>query len=398
MIMTRTIIKLFVIAWFASLLSGCATINSHLSVEEPDGVDAAIEKIVNHLATHIQQHQGISRHLMGTTVVLDPFIDSYSQQQNQTSRLINAKITALAAEEFNIQVIPLQSNHLNKAGYAIHGAMFLDVDSGKENPVYHFYAIARSIHTGEAIASIDTLIQEKNLDYTPLDEFQDNPVYTSSGGKLHEVAPIYQSDKIESKAYQTILQTQSLLNEAGEAYAKQDYSRSLALYKAAMAGNSDNLSSRIYAGLYINYLRMEQKDLAKKAFTDLTQYNLENDKSLAVKLLFKVNSTDFINDPFLIQQYNMWLRIIGVYFDSQGACLNIEGHSSNSGSAAYNEGLSQRRAETIQASLQSHAEGIAKLSTAIGKGFRENIVGLGTDDARDAIDRRVEFVLRQCEP
>jgi hypothetical protein len=34
--------------------------------------------------------------------------------------------------------------------------------------------------------------------------------------------------------------------------------------------------------------------------------------------------------------------------------------------------------------------------TAKGVGFRENIVGLGTDDVRDAQDRRVSFKFRDC--
>jgi hypothetical protein len=29
-------------------------------------------------------------------------------------------------------------------------------------------------------------------------------------------------------------------------------------------------------------------------------------------------------------------------------------------------------------------------------GFRENLVGTGTDDARDALDRRVEFKISEC--
>ena len=29
-------------------------------------------------------------------------------------------------------------------------------------------------------------------------------------------------------------------------------------------------------------------------------------------------------------------------------------------------------------------------------GFRENVIGTGTDDLRDALDRRVEFKVRPC--
>jgi hypothetical protein len=30
-------------------------------------------------------------------------------------------------------------------------------------------------------------------------------------------------------------------------------------------------------------------------------------------------------------------------------------------------------------------------------GFKENIIGSGTDDLRDALDRRVEFKVRNCQ-
>jgi len=48
--------------------------------------------------------------------------------------------------------------------------------------------------------------------------------------------------------------------------------------------------------------------------------------------------------------------------------------------------------------MKVHFPDIAEKSKIIGKGFRENIVGLGTDDARDAIDRRVEFIVVDCQP
>jgi hypothetical protein len=39
---------------------------------------------------------------------------------------------------------------------------------------------------------------------------------------------------------------------------------------------------------------------------------------------------------------------------------------------------------------------IAQNTTAVGRGFEQNIVGSGTDDLRDSIDRRVEFKVMDC--
>lgn len=46
--------------------------------------------------------------------------------------------------------------------------------------------------------------------------------------------------------------------------------------------------------------------------------------------------------------------------------------------------------------MSSYAAGIGARAEASGRGFRENIVGTGTDDVRDEIDRRVEFRFSQC--
>ena len=46
--------------------------------------------------------------------------------------------------------------------------------------------------------------------------------------------------------------------------------------------------------------------------------------------------------------------------------------------------------------LESTVPSLATRSVAVGRGSAENIVGLGTDDARDALDRRVEFNVVNC--
>jgi len=77
-------------------------------------------------------------------------------------------------------------------------------------------------------------------------------------------------------------------------------------------------------------------------------------------------------------------------------CMNVVGHTSLTGSEAYNDRLSQRRAAYIKRRLDTEAPELAPRTRASGMGFRENIVGTSTDDARDALDRRVEFKITEC--
>ncbi|HET9764060.1 MAG TPA: OmpA family protein, partial [Casimicrobiaceae bacterium] len=78
------------------------------------------------------------------------------------------------------------------------------------------------------------------------------------------------------------------------------------------------------------------------------------------------------------------------------SCLTIVGHTSKTGSEQFNDRLSLQRAVAIQHRIEALAPETAGRLQAVGMGFRENLVGSGTDDLRDALDRRVEFKVRAC--
>ena len=62
----------------------------------------------------------------------------------------------------------------------------------------------------------------------------------------------------------------------------------------------------------------------------------------------------------------------------------------------FNDRLSLQRAVAIQRRIEAQAPETAGRLVSVGMGFRENLVGSGTDDLRDALDRRVEFKVRNC--
>ena len=76
--------------------------------------------------------------------------------------------------------------------------------------------------------------------------------------------------------------------------------------------------------------------------------------------------------------------------------MNIVGHTSHTGSEQANDALSLQRAAVIRQRLTSEAAALGARTKASGMGFRENIVGSGTDNALDALDRRVEFKIIGC--
>jgi outer membrane protein OmpA-like peptidoglycan-associated protein len=114
-----------------------------------------------------------------------------------------------------------------------------------------------------------------------------------------------------------------------------------------------------------------------------------------MKFLFQPGSTNFVASNDLRAQYAMWTKVIGASAAKQKNCLNVVGHTSRSGAEPANEALSTKRAETMVKALE-RSGGLRNWLTPQGVGSREAIVGSGTDDVRDAIDRRVDFRIVEC--
>ena len=74
----------------------------------------------------------------------------------------------------------------------------------------------------------------------------------------------------------------------------------------------------------------------------------------------------------------------------------VVGHTSETGTEAVNDALSLKRALFIRQRLGAESPEFASRMKAQGMGSRQNIVGSGTDDVVDALDRRVEFAIVDC--
>jgi len=115
-----------------------------------------------------------------------------------------------------------------------------------------------------------------------------------------------------------------------------------------------------------------------------------------VKFLFNPGSTDFWSDPRVSGPYAMWLRQIAKEGTAAKVCMNVVGHTSKTGSEQVNDALSLQRANFIRQKLAAESAALGSRTKTAGMGFRQNIVGSGTDNAVDALDRRVEFKIIPC--
>ena len=131
------------------------------------------------------------------------------------------------------------------------------------------------------------------------------------------------------------------------------------------------------------FARFAGFDAAEAAFRRIVALGLATN-ALSVKFLFRPSSTDFLPDPTLSAPYALWLRAIGREAAQAGVCLSVIGHTSRTGSETFNDRLSLQRAQAMLRRLEQAAPELRGRLQASGVGFRENLVGSGTDDARDA--------------
>ena len=166
-------------------------------------------------------------------------------------------------------------------------------------------------------------------------------------------------------------------------------------FTALAAPGGDQL--RVHTGIYLSNLKLGKAADAEQAFGRIVASGLSNN-NLGVKFLFKPGSTDFWTDPKISGPYVIWLRQIARQSAAAKVCMNIVGHTSRTGSEQSNDRLSQQRAAIIKQRLETESSELSSRIKATGQGFRQTIVGTGSDDARDALDRRVEFKIVNCPP
>lgn len=376
-----------VLALFLFLLHACSPYmqrEASTSILNPLTLQKATETSAVYLFEAIRNDVDIFDGLRKTPVLVDTFIDAYSQEQLLISQQLVKYLERVASAYRIGPILPLSRETLLRSRYVIQGSLALK-DFPGHGKHYYLQMTARNIRTGKVVASTSAWVSNLNLNYQRLPEFQDSPVYA-----------IYpQADQGGAGNMSQSLSTQALLNDAGEAYGNKQYARALSLYQQA-ANKPDGKTNRAYSGLYLSHLRLGNKPQADQDFEQLLSLNFQRNNKLLLKILFKVDSTAFYGNSLTSNEYSTWIQKIAGRIQDGGKCLKITGHSSHSGSAAYNEGLSMSRADAIKQLMLAQNPGIASRLYTEGKGFRENIIGSGTDDDRDMLDRRIEFSLPSC--
>ena len=369
---------------FIGLACTSQRVRVDMSHVQPVSLQQASDMVGNTLFTSIYKQENIIEKIKPKPVAVDWFVDAYSQEQLEISQQI-LKYLEVSAKQHKIkQLVQFDRHALKQTKFLIQGSIALEPHPNASlGKLYHLKAVCRNLKTQQIIATADAWLSDTNLNYQPTPEFKDSPVYNLL------------KNPVNLEAVKTTAEIQALLNDAGQLYAKHDYQQALTLYQEA-AAQAKGQVLRTYAGLYITYLRLEQPTAAAQAFNKLLELNFQQSNLLTLKILFKVGSEEFYGDALVQNQYKLWIKNIGQYLQTNERCLVVAGHSSHSGNASFNEELSLKRATTVKTLMETETPTVVGKIKAEGKGFSENLVGSGTDDDRDKLDRRTEFKLSNC--
>ncbi|MBC7731751.1 MAG: OmpA family protein [Bacteriovorax sp.] len=328
-------------------------------------------------------------------VVLDPMLDASSGQQTNATQLLERRVTdRMVAGNDTVEVLPFQTANLARAQYLLTGTM-ARVQAGQARGPLQINLALTELKSGNVVAQASALARDEGLDHTPLPYYQDSPVLVKDQVidgyvRTSTTVPGQRADAF----YIERIAVATMINEATTLYNAERYQEALAQYRAA-GGAAGGEQLRTLNGIYLANVKLGRANEAEQAFGKVVAYGFSTSQ-LGVKFLFNPGSTVFWSDPKISGLYAMWLRQIAKAGTAAKACLNIVGHTSRTGSEQTNDALSVQRAGYIRQRIATEAAPLGARAKASGVGSRENIVGSGTDNAVDALDRRVEFRIVPC--
>jgi outer membrane protein OmpA-like peptidoglycan-associated protein len=334
-------------------------------------------------------------------LVVDPLIDANTGGQTVSTVKMGQQLESIATSgnaRWNVR--PLTRDALAQKPLLLIGTLTpVNVERSIDTPpdAFRVWLTLIDLRSGKVIAKQLDRATVGSVNAEPLPYYRDSPSWHKDKTVLGYINSCQINTKIGDPAdpdYLSRLPGAAVVNEAIIAYGDGKVPLANKLYKEAEP-LADPGDLRVLNGLYITSWQLGQREAARDAFGKLVDSGLAL-KRLPVKLLFQPGTTAFNQIGDLPQQYQMWIASLAKEAGKADGCVRIVGHTSRTGSARGNEILSRQRAETVQRLLERDNRALAARLSVAGAGSREALVGLGTDDTRDALDRRVEFRVLDC--
>jgi flagellar motor protein MotB len=330
------------------------------------------------------------------TVTIDPMIDTVTGQQTETTMLFERRVVQRMGNLYpQFEFLPFQAANLARAQYLLTGTMARVPTASLGKPTVRLNLALTELRTGIVVAQAWSLAREENLDATPSRYYRDLPVLIKDKviegyARTTTTTPGQRADSY----YLERVAAASVISEATTLYNAEKYQDALGTYRSALTSPQGE-QLRAESGIYLASIKLGNQADAEQAFGRIVALGIAYNE-LGVKFLFNPSSVDFWSDPKISGAYGMWLRQIAREAMAARSCMAVVGHTSRSGTGPANDTLSLKRAQYVRQRLIAEAPELAGRTRAEGMGFRQNIVGSGSDDSFDVLDRRVEFKIVPC--
>jgi len=309
--------------------------------------------------------------------------------------LLERRVTQRIGNLFpQFEFLPFQSANLTRANYLMTGTISRVPTAPDKNTIRLSLALI-DMRTSLIVAQASTLALDENLDSTASRYYRDSPVLIKD--KVVEGYAKTTTTAVGQRAdayYMERIGAASVISEATMLYNAEKYQDALGQYRTALS-TPQGEQLRVQSGIYLTSMKLGRVAEAEQAFGRIVALGMAYNE-LGVKFLFNPGSVEFWSDPKISGSYGMWLRQIAREAVSTKNCMAIVGHTSKSGPGPINDALSLKRAAYVRQKLAAEAPELAGRTRAEGMGFRQNIVGSGTDNSFDVLDRRVEFKIVPC--
>ena len=387
-------------AGLLGVLVGCAAPPQATNLSDELPFDQAVAQATDGLAAQTQKLPAflanVQSRIAKKGVVLDPMLDAVTGQQTAATVLLENRVTErLTTKSEAFQILPFQSANLAKAEYLLTGTMSRVEGTANRKRALQINLALTDLKAGTVVAQASALAKDEGLDHTPLAYYRDSPVLVKDKviegyARTSATPPGQRGDPF----YLERIAAATLINEATQLYNQERYVEALGQYRSALAMPTGE-QIRVMNGIYLTSVKLGRTAEAEQAFGRVVALGIAYNE-LGVKFLFNPGSTDFWSDTRVSGPYGMWLRQIAKEGTAARVCMNVVGHTSKTGSEQVNDTLSLARANFIRQKLAAESAALGGRTKTVGMGFRQNIVGSGTDNAVDALDRRVEFRIIPC--
>lgn len=335
------------------------------------------------------------------TLVIDPLIDASTGAQTiSTVRMGEQLETLLKRQHAQWKPRPLTRQSLADKPLLLIGTLTaVNVERSVDTvpDAFRVWLTLIDLRTGRVVAKQLDRSTVESVNPEPLKYYADSPTWHKDKTTLGYINSCQVNTRIGDPAdadYLSRLPGAAVVNEALLAYGAGRMQEAQQLYREADT-LADAGDLRVLNGLYLTSWKLGDPKSAREAFERIITTGLDA-RRLPIKLLFQPGRTTFSPIGDLPQQYQLWLDTLARETGRADSCVRIVGHTSRTGSARANETLSRQRAEAVQKLLERTNRSLGARLSAAGVGSREALVGLGTDDLRDALDRRVEFRVVDC--